>query len=151
MEIRLAISEDIPTICQIIQQLTPGKLHDYREAVQKFESHILPSPDYFLWVAVVNGKVIGTAMMHLQHKLSYHCGTAAHLEDVVIDQEYRGRGIGEALVRCAIETAKERKCYKLMLTCFEKTAVYYGRLGFEKHDIGMRIDLKEHLYEEIPT
>jgi N-acetylglutamate synthase-like GNAT family acetyltransferase len=147
--IRKAAAGDIPEVCRLVGQLSPmGFKHNYTDAVEKFRSHIQPSPDYYLWVAEPDGKVVGTAMMHLQHKLSYHCGTAAHLEDVVIDRDYRGQGVGEQLVRQAIETAKAQQCYKLMLTCYAKTAVYYEQFGFKQHDIGMRLDLKDKLFEE---
>jgi GNAT superfamily N-acetyltransferase len=144
--VREAAEADIPDICRIINQLTPGKAHDYKGAKAKFTNRIKPSPDYYLWVATIgdkNPKVVGTAMMHLQHKLSYHCGTAAHLEDVVVDGPYRGKGIGEKLVQVAIDTAKERRCYKLMLTCFPKTVPYYEKFQFTNHDIGMRLELME--------
>jgi glucosamine-phosphate N-acetyltransferase len=147
--IRKATEADIPEVCRIVGQLSPmGFKHDYTGAVEKFRSHIQSSPDYYLWVAELDGKVVGTAMMHLQHKLSYHCGTAAHLEDVVVDEACRGQSVGERLVQQAIETAKVHGCYKLMLTCYVKTAVYYERFGFQKHDIGMRIELKEKLYDK---
>ncbi|MBI1371850.1 MAG: GNAT family N-acetyltransferase [Phycisphaera sp.] len=146
IEVREAESDDIEAACRIVGQLSPGQPHDYRDAVEKFERHIRPSPDYYLWVAVEDGVVIGTAMMHLQHKLSYRCGTAAHLEDVVVDASARGRGAGRMLVQTAIDTARRHGCYKIMLTCFEKTTRYYEPFGFERHDIGMRMTLKEALY-----
>ena len=146
MEIELATSSDVSEICRLVQLLSPGSPHDYRDAIKKFNSSILPSPDYFLWVVKEDGKIIGTGMMHLQHKLSYRCGTAAHLEDVVVDLDQRGKGVGRLIVDTAIQEAKKHNCYKLMLTCFEKTIPYYESFGFEKHDIGMRLNLKE-LYE----
>ena len=94
-------------------------------------------------MAELEGQIAGTAMMHLQHKLSYRCGTAAHLEDVVVDAAARGRGVGETLVETAIAAAREHGCYKIMLTCYEKTVPYYERFGFIQHDIGMRMTLKE--------
>ena len=160
--IRQAEDEDIPSICRIISQLTPGLPHDYRDAVLKFRDYIKHNRDYWLWVATAdlnaapktgqftymanykpNVQVVGTAMMHFQHKLSYNCGTAAHLEDVVVDQRFRGCGIGELLVEKAIETAKAFECYKIMLTCFAKTVPYYLKFGFKQHDIGMKLVLKE--------
>lgn len=147
--IRKATEADIPEVCRIVGQLSPmGFKHDYRGAAEKFRSHIQPSPDYCLWVAELDGKIAGTAMMHLQHKLSYHCGTAAHLEDVVVDAGCRGQGVGEALVREAIAAARAHHCYKIMLTCYAKTAVYYERFGFEQHDIGMRLELLDKLFGE---
>lgn len=148
LTIRIATAEDIPEVCRLVAQMSPGKPHDYRHAVEKYVNHIKISPDYFLWVAVDGEKIVGTAMMHLQHKLSYHCGTAAHLEDVVIDKDYRGNGAGKALVQAAIKAAKDKDAYKVMLTCYEKTSHYYEKFGFKKHDIGMRLNLKEELYPE---
>lgn len=146
INIRLATDRDIKNICEIVSQLTPGLPHDYRDAENKFESHIKNNQDYFLWVAELDGEVVGTAMAHLQHKLSHHCGTALHLEDVVVDKDHRGKGIGELLVNKAIETAKQYECYKILLTCFQKTTAYYEKFGFVQHDIGMRLTLVENLY-----
>jgi len=99
-----------------------------------------------LWVAELDGKIVGTAMMHLQHKLSYQCGTAAHVEDLIVDKKHKGMGIGDMLVKKAIETAKKHSCYKIMLTCYPKTASYYERFKFVKHDIGMKRVLINELY-----
>ena len=142
LTIREAEEKDIPDICRIVAQLSPGFEHNYTNAIGKFRSHIKRNPDYYLWVADRDGAVVGTAMMHLQHKLSYLCGTAAHLEDVVVDKSDRGNGVGKLLVQKAIQTAIDHECYKIMLTCLEKTVPYYEPFGFKVHDIGMRLDLQ---------
>jgi len=143
LTIREAEEKDIPDICRIVAQLSPGFEHNYTNAIGKFRSHIKRNPDYYLWVADRDGVVVGTAMMHFQHKLSYLCGTAAHLEDVVVDKSERGSGIGKLLVQKAIQTAIDHEAYKIMLTCLEKTVPYYEPFGFKVHDIGMRLDLQE--------
>lgn len=152
--VTLAKSKDISEVCRLVGLLSPNA-HDYRNARKKFEDHIVDNHDYFLWVAQWLGPprtelhpdddriIVGTGMLHLQHKLSYRCGTAAHLEDVVIDPAYRGTGIGAMIVKTAIATAKNHDCYKLMLTCYDKTASYYEKFGFQRHDIGMRLSLKD--------
>lgn len=146
-QIRVALAEDIPHVVRLVRQLTPdGKEPDYRGAVEKYTRHIQASPDYYLWVAEHEGRIVGTAMLHLQHKLSYRCGTAAHLEDVVVDAATRGRGIGRRLVEEAIATARRHDCYKIMLTCYEKTVPYYQALGFQVHDVGMRLSLKREYH-----
>ena len=156
--VRLAEDKDIEDVCRIVGQLSPENpfqnliTHDCQGAHQKFNENIQSSPDYFLWVAERNEdkKIVGTGMMHLQHKLSYRCGTAAHLEDVVVDEDHRGQHIGETILVVAVEAAKNLGCYKLMLTCYDKTASYYEQYGFARHDIGMRLSLKDE-YEQATT
>jgi N-acetylglutamate synthase-like GNAT family acetyltransferase len=149
MLIRRAARDDIAAIASLVGQLSPlGYRHDYTNAELKFEQRIATSPDYFLWVAEIGGEVVGTAMMHLQHKLSYRCGTAGHLEDLVVDAAHRGGNVGTLLVKTAILAARVQGCYKLMLTCYPKTASFYERFGFQQHDIGMRMSLKTEVYDK---
>lgn len=151
--IRIASVKDIPRICELISLMTPTKYQDnyqFEEEKKRYETLILPNPGYRLLVAEYFGgkladsglgHVIGTAMVHLQYKLSYDCGVAAHLEDLVVDPEWRSIGIGEELVEAAIDFANENKCYKIMLTCLDRTVPYYEKLGFVKWDYGMRKSL----------
>ncbi len=65
------------------------------------------------------------------------------MEDVFIDEEYRGRGIGSKLVRAVIEEARNSGCYKLICTSrHEKPDVHslYEKLGFKNHGLEFRID-----------
>jgi glucosamine-phosphate N-acetyltransferase len=141
--IRPAQAADVSQICELVNLLSP-KAGNYQDADRAFE-YISGNRDYALYVAVLGAKVVGTAMCHLQHKLSYNCGCAAHLEDVVVDPACRGRGVGRALVQAAIDFARTSGCYKIMLTCWETTGSvqYYESLGFVRHDVGMRMSLKE--------
>ena len=54
---------------------------------------------------------------------------------------YKDQGVGRALVRHAVAEAKQLGCYKVILSCYEDLVPYYERLGFRRHDVGMRIDL----------
>lgn len=144
MEIKYQDAEEkhIRGVCDLVNLMSPAA-GDYRDAENRFVTLIKNNPSMRLWVALDGEQVVGTAMLHYQYKLSYHCGIAAHLEDVVVDPEYRKNKIGEALVNIAVDAAKQLGCYKIMLTCYEKTIPYYERLGFKKHDFGMRLSLKE--------
>lgn len=141
VNIRLATEEDIPAVCDLVGLLSP-EAHDYRNAIEKFKRHIKDNENYWLWVAddSIDG-VVGTAMMHFQHKLSYRCGLAAHLEDVIVHPDYRGKGIGEQLIQNAIKEAEKWGCYKIMATVWTKSIPYFEKLGFDAHDTGMRMSL----------
>lgn len=60
-------------------------------------------------------------------------GTHAWIEDVVVDEAWRGQGIGEALTRAALERARERGAKVVDLTSrTEREAAnhLYRRMGF---------------------
>lgn len=64
-------------------------------------------------------------------------GVNAYIEDVVVDQNERGKGVGEALTRAAIEMASQKGAQKVDLTSApwrEAANRLYQRLGFVRWD-----------------
>ena len=64
-------------------------------------------------------------------------GMRAWVEDVVVDQEARGQGIGEKLIRTAIDRAKAEGCRTIDLTSNPKREAahrLYKRCGFEMRE-----------------
>ncbi len=62
-------------------------------------------------------------------------GIRSVIEDVVVDESLRGQGIGEALMRYAIDQARERGARNISLTsnpAREAANRLYLRVGFEK-------------------
>lgn len=90
-------------------------------------------------------RVVGRAFLYLI-KNDLHPKPYGLLEDVFVEEEFRGQGIGKKLVEMVIEKAKELGCYKLIATSrFERENVHrlYQNLGFEKHGFEFRIDFED--------
>ena len=86
---------------------------------------------------------VGRAYIYLMHN-GLHDRPFALMEDVYLDESYRGKGIGSELVRKVIEIATESNCYKLIATSRisrPKVHELYQRLGFSQHGFEFRIDL----------
>ena len=67
------------------------------------------------------------------------------LEDVFVDEEYRGKGYGTRLVREVMAVAREKSCYKLLATSRrERPKVHemYVRLGFEDYGKEFRMNFE---------
>jgi GNAT superfamily N-acetyltransferase len=65
------------------------------------------------------------------------------VENVVVSEASRGLGIGEALMRAAMMLARERNCYKLVLTSNRRRRDahrFYERLGLTASHFGFRIE-----------
>lgn len=93
-------------------------------------------------VAVEDDKVIGTATLILEHKFLHRGGTIGHIEDVAVHPRHEGKGVGRAVVCFLIEVARQSGCYKVILSCNDQNLAFYHKIGFRRHDNGMRIDLK---------
>jgi GNAT superfamily N-acetyltransferase len=60
---------------------------------------------------------------------------------VAVHPSRRRKGIGTALVRFLTDEARRHGCYKCILNCFERLVPFYARLGYQKHDECLRINL----------
>jgi ribosomal protein S18 acetylase RimI-like enzyme len=61
-------------------------------------------------------------------------GLRGYIEDVVVDDHQRGKGIGEALTQACLDKAEQAGCPQVMLTCNpgrEAANRLYQRMGFE--------------------
>jgi glucosamine-phosphate N-acetyltransferase len=93
------------------------------------------------YIARKNGKVVGTATLLLERKFIHRGGLVAHIEDVATHKDSQGQGVASALLRHVIDEARKLGCYKVVLTCYDRFAPLYAKLGFRTHDVGMRLDL----------
>jgi glucosamine-phosphate N-acetyltransferase len=92
------------------------------------------------FVALMDNRIVGTASLLVEEKFIHEGGRSGHIEDVAVHKDFQKHGVGAALVRHVIEQARAAKCYKVILNCSEGTAAFYEKLGFRRHDIGMRLD-----------
>ena len=76
--------------------------------------------------------LVGIAAIYFYETLIKKTGI---IEDVVVDEKYRGKGIGDVLMRALIEKAKEEKAEFIELTSNSKRAAaiaMYKKHGFQK-------------------
>ncbi|MDA4116470.1 MAG: GNAT family N-acetyltransferase [Thaumarchaeota archaeon] len=101
------------------------------------------SPLYHVLVAVgSDGQVVGATTLLIEQKFIHGGGLVGHIEDVAVRKGHEGRGVGGSLVKAAVEMAEELACYKCILDCKDELVGFYEKLGFRRHDVGMRIDFK---------
>lgn len=90
-----------------------------------------------------HGVEVGRAYIYVMYN-DLHDQPFCLMENVYIDEAYRGKGIGSELVQQVIKLAKEENCYKLIATSrTSRTKIHelYQRLGFTTHGLEFRIDL----------
>ena len=120
IRIRPAVREDIPLILGFIRELAEyEKLSDQVVADEKtLESWIFDKQKAEVLFALADGKEAGFALFF--HNFSTFLGRAGiYLEDLFVKPEYRGLGLGKALLRALAQTALERGCGRLEWSCLD--------------------------------
>src|SRR5437588_8338912 len=97
-------------------------------------------PDHIIYVAVRDGKVIGSATIFVEPKFIHGGGKVGHIEDVVVNRENQGEGIGQKLINALISYAEKKGCYTTILDCTEEVMPFYKKLGFKHNSNAMRFD-----------
>ncbi len=76
--------------------------------------------------------IVGSSTIFIETKIIHNFGKVAHIEDVIVHNEYRGHGLGKLLLDKCIEIAKQEGCYKIILDCSDNNCKFYEKCGFMK-------------------
>ncbi len=151
--IRAATRADLPAIVRLFAS-QDGNERDQgqdREALDALDpayaaalDAIAGDPDNLLMVAELGGDVVGVFQLTMTQLVAHRGGRVAEVEAVFVDPAVRGRGVGGAMMRWAIDEARRRGCFRLQLTSNKKRTrahAFYERLGFVATHEGMKLAL----------
>lgn len=115
IKIRRAVAADCPRLLELIREL--ALYEKAPEQVIVTETHFRESgfgdrPLWWAFVAEENGIILGFALYYIRY--STWKGQRMYLEDILVTQEARGKGIGTLLMNRLIEEAREKKFSGMM-------------------------------------
>jgi GNAT superfamily N-acetyltransferase len=117
-----------------------GPLTPYLEAFDD----IAADPGSALYVATLGERVVGTYQLFILRHLAHGGGRVAQIESVHVASDVRRLGIGEAMMRHAIDEARRRGCHRVQLTSNSRRVDahrFYTRLGFVPSHVGFKLPL----------
>jgi GNAT superfamily N-acetyltransferase len=136
--VHLLVDDDLGRQREKYEEPLPASYHEAFEKIDRDANHQLV-------VAELDGRVIGTLHLMFLPSISFQGGLRAQVEAVRVDKECRNRGIGQEMMKWAIERARERGAHILQLTTHlsrKDAHRFYERLGFKGSHLGMKLDLK---------
>jgi len=109
IQIRRAVREDCPRLLDLIRELA-----DYEKApgevivtLQHFtDSGFGPNPIWWAFVAEADGKVEGFALYYIRY--STWKGQRMYLEDLIVTEKMRGKGLGKLLFDQLLREVKDK-------------------------------------------
>jgi GNAT superfamily N-acetyltransferase len=148
VRIRNARASDLPALRALYEQLRLGD-YNYRPAsggeIAAVFRAIACDRNHHLIVAMYGNQVVGTLHLSIFRHLGHGLHPLAVVENVVVVDAMRSRGIGERLVDEAGRIAERNRCYKMSLTTHLKRPRahrFYQRLGWNKTHFGYSFELK---------
>jgi GNAT superfamily N-acetyltransferase len=147
VRVRPAKPEDGPRIVELERALADfEKLQgpSEREA-ERLLDWIFREHRFEAVVAEARGAILGMAL-YFFFPTSFRARPALYLEDIVVDETARSRGVGEALLARLARIARDRECIRIewaVLDWNERAIDFYRRLGARPQRSWLRYSLGE--------
>lgn len=129
--IREVIPTDAPEIAKLITQLGYPSSQEELAARMKI---LRGMPERANFVAVLDGRVVGLVGAYLDYALEIN-GVCGRLTGLVVDEGYRGRGIGKRMLEWIEAWLRERGATRITLTSGNQRGEahkFYRALGYEE-------------------
>jgi ribosomal protein S18 acetylase RimI-like enzyme len=153
MEIRKAVANDIPEIKKLFWELDTDAIKNQPEHFQRSERtenyimEIIESQKSDFLVAVLNNEITGFSLLNEKEvkgmSLLIPC-KYAYLQDFIVQEKYRNRGIGTQLLKASKQWAKEHNMEYLRLSVFptnDSGIRFYKRHGLLEQMLTMECSL----------
>lgn len=131
--IRNAVREDMSSVLQLIKELAEFEKEPNAVEVTRNELEDAGFGDqkqFDCFVAEVEKKIVGMALLYF--RFSTWKGRTVHLEDLIVTEKMRGKGVGQALYRRVLKFALDQgvKRVNWVVLDWNKPAIeFYERSG----------------------
>ena len=157
MEIRRAVSSDIPELQRLLLQVG-GVHHDirpdiFRRGCLKYTSEelaqLLADEERPVWAACEGNTMLGYCFCQWR---SFRDSTAMtdrlelYIDDLCIDEESRGHGVAKALYDHVVAVAREQNCSFITLNVWcgnDRAMRFYEKMRLKPRSITMDMKLEE--------
>jgi GNAT superfamily N-acetyltransferase len=113
--IRSAVKEDCPRLLELIQELADFERapNEVTVTLDHFtDSGFGANPIWWAFVAESDGQVQGFALYYIRY--STWKGRRMYLEDIIITEKMRGKGLGKLLFDRLVQEGKEKKFHGMV-------------------------------------
>jgi GNAT superfamily N-acetyltransferase len=144
--VREATKSDLPVIGKLLEEL--AGVMDNTEGIDteialKTCEHLLNDAGSHFLVAAMEETPVGFINFTVRQTV-LHRSPSALIDELVVAEEYRGKGVGRELVQAAIEKCRQLGCCEVEVST-EKTNVearkFYEQCGFEERGTLFEADL----------
>jgi GNAT superfamily N-acetyltransferase len=122
--------KNIIDIINLLSQLSTVYNDDYQRdyMITHFKENIkLFSSNINIFIGFIDDDIIALGTLFIEQKIIHDFGKVAHIEDIVINDKFRGMGIGKQLLEFLNTEARNIGCYKSILNCKDELIPFYNK------------------------
>ena len=125
---------DLESIFLLLQQLT--EIDYSTRNIQNCWDNFIQNNLSNSIVGLLDNKIIAYGSIIIENKIRGEL--AGHIEDIVVCESMRNKGIGIELINELIKIGKNKGCYRVTLLCDDNLSSFYEKNGFVKNGIAMK-------------
>ena len=131
--IRKGQISDIPSVFELVKELAIFERaeHEVTNSIAQMEIDSFgENPLFGFLIAEFEGEIVGMSLYY--YRYSTWKGKRLYLEDLIVTEKMRGKGLGEKLIEATIQTAKDNQCTGVMwqvLDWNESALNFYKKFG----------------------
>ena len=135
--VREAVKEDLDELLNLYLFLHEKNIPENSEHLENTWKTIIEDINHHIVVKEINGKIVSSCVCVIVPNLTRNIRPYALIENVVTNEEYRGKGYATECLNYAKEIAIKNNCYKMMLltgTKNENILAFYKSAGYNSDD-----------------
>lgn len=135
MRLQMMIKELLLTDIKGLNKLPPA---DWKFDYERFLKIYLKDDFFHSFAVVVDDKIVGTGNVLIK-------GEVGWLAHIIVDENYRNRGLGQKITEFLIDFLKSKNCKTQLLIATALGEPIYQKLGFQKLSEYQRFDSEKDL------
>jgi len=148
--LREAVAEDVPALVELLAADQLGATRDGITSQDDMRAYLRAfgvldaDPAHLLLLGANGDDVIATTQLSFLPGLARRGALRAQIEAVRVREDYRGKGIGAAMIEWAIHEAQRRGCALVQLmtdNSRDQAHRFYKRLGFVASHQGLKLKI----------
>ena len=127
---------------KLIKQLSDTVIYD----VDNFIKNLIKINNYgIIYIAYLNIPssdefiIVASGTCFLESKIIHNFMNVGHIEDIVVDSNFRGKGIVHNILNYLKNYAVSNNCYKVILDCHQDLVKVYSKSNYIEKGIQMAI------------
>ena len=135
--LREAVKEDLDKLLNLYLFLHEKNIPENSDYLENTWKTIIEDINHHIIVNEVNGKIVSSCVCVIIPNLTRNIRPYALIENVVTNENYRGKGYATECLNYAKEIAIKNNCYKMMLLTGiknENTLAFYKNAGYNSND-----------------